>query len=975
MQSYYRNKNDQNGRRVATGAFDCDQNDGNGNNNNNGKGEALQTINDQFMPNEDSIEQHFNYNPLYTGLQLDHDHEYVDGHNNEDKSTDRLNSSKQHSNDVVHQHRLIENSDSGTINQAISLMQACDTQNVLEDLYSSYQHSSSDNTAANRNVRVQAGTGSNNRSGGTNNNSANNNKQHCQSLEYMNIQQQRRQQQQQQHSQNLDQRSKLRLTRACNQIQKEPNGNNDEHRLQQHYNQQEQQQQVVFPSLGAFNGNNNGQYDTVLGSQVGNNLQCQTDESARQQRQKIMIDKEQQQQDLVCDNIGLQQQQQQQGQKRFVDTGTTHISGMASNRVNMNTDSERFQAQGQQQQQQPQQQQQQYFVATGDNSEEPMFTEYQNNNRMALGISDDMHNMNHVISCDNETLEEQINMLSNEDFMSTSHGDQIDYHGFASNDQFLNMLFSGAGNTGNTGPQNNGTLANNSNLLTSNVQSTSAINKGGRSIVSPNQLQKQQESPAAVSAQHSQVSQDMKEGGSELKSRANQKIISSKDQTKKLSKTNKKKDKVSQPSQAGAETVSSDEGKGSSKYSKKSGSKRKISSSQQPSTNQPAATVLNNNNNNESEFKIATANTNKRLMPKKTTNAERNSYSNINNHLRRDAYANNSCLTSPTSTSNTSNSSVVSPNANQLDHENSYKLQLDNLRKKLKMDVVPVSSSQSMVDPSSSMLQTSSAVSLIATSASDHLTVDIQNQNQQQQDTGGGVYHPQHHIQHHHQVPIQVIVRDGNSNQNLVSTNCNIATIRSSQSNLVQNNNNTVIHKQSPMGSSNNSTYVIAKPIEGQTLDTNHGGTIYLSTSSGLVQVATTTQQQTGINSTNAYSVSGPIAPIPLNAPLILGCLGQRRNCKNAEIQGPTGLVYQQSTNQGSCQSPHTNVTRQINNEQINTNRTNSIGIAQQLIFSGDDHIKNNFPDGDSTGSHSNLIRNIQNSEPTDSLQHGINII
>lgn len=806
---------------MATGAFDCDQSNNNNSSSNNAKGHPLQAMNEQFLPNEDPIEQHFNYNPLYTGLQLDHDHEYVNGHDgNEDKSAVRLNNSKQHDNDVVHQHRLIENNISnGTINQALSLMQVCDNHNVLENLYNSYNDNGA---AANRNVRENASNSSNNRPGGTNNNENSNNKQHCQTLDqFLNQQQQRRQ-----HSQNIDQRSKLKFSRTCNQIQKEPSSSNsnDDQRLQHHYNQPEQQQQEGFSSLGIFN--NNGQYNAELDNQVNDivsNLQCQSNNSARPPRQKSMID---QQQDVVCDGIRLQQQQTQ---KQFVDTGTTDMNTMATSSVNLNNDAEQFQGQGHQQQ---------FFVASGvDNSEEPMFADYQSN-RVTLGISDDLHNMN-VINCDNETLEEQINMLSNEDFMTTPHGDQIDYHGFASNDQFLNMLFSGAGCTNSTTAQTNGNSANNINGSL-NIQTTNATSKISRcniASISPNQLQKQQEPPVVVSlsttTQQSQVSQNSKEERIGPKARES-KNQSSKEQSKKLSKTSKRKDKSSQLCQAPAGTVSSGGGKSTNKYGKKGSSQTKTSLLSQPPGANPSTTI--NDIDNGSEFKIATANTNKRLMPKKTGNAARNLHNNIN-PIRRDMYANNSCITSPTSTSNTSNSSVVSPNANQFEHESSYKLQLDNLRKKLKMDVVPVSS-KSLVDPNSSSIQANSAISLIATTTSNH----HQNQTQQQQlqDTTSGGYHPQHHIQHHHQIPIQVLVRGGVNSQNLVPTNCSTAKIRSSQSNLVQNNNDNIINKQSPIGNNNNSTtYVIAKPIEGQPLDPNHGSTIYVSTSSGLMQVAT----------------------------------------------------------------------------------------------------------------------------------------
>lgn len=904
--------------------------------------ESLNLIDEKFVTNEDSIEQNFNYNPLYTGLHLNHDHGYTtdNGHNHEDTNSEGLSSSTQQR----QQHnRLIESNNNNNNNAAN--MQSCDTHNVLEDLFN--YHNSDRTTSRTSDGHQQNGKGQQQPGGSNNdqmdeasdeNNVNNKQQQHCQSLEFAQHQQRR-----QQHSHNID-HSESKLPQANTRIEEQNNQQVDctsRNLLLQH----PQQQIVSFASTP-----NTQMYGSAQYNQVTSELQaqCQTSNSARQRRRNMI----EQQQDGACNNVSSQQRP--------------------------------------------------YMLATGVDASEEIFSDYQNG-RVSLGMSEELQQLNHSINCDNESIEEQINMLSNEDFMGSTNVDQMDYNNFASNDQFLNMLFSGPNNQLNCTPINtssnnlqqqlNGQLSNGSgakqqthNLIqTPGTGSNKTPDGCMQNSSSINPSHKQQQDRSAL-AQTSQRSSNQSQDTNQNKSQSQVKNISSKQTKAKNTPKNRKNVSNASASNKGFACNETSDPKNSTKHNKKSSSRNKSGSTNRPQQQQNASgtqvnslTYSSGNNESDTELRITTSNTNKRLMPKKTASNPRScSYNNLT-ALRRDTYVNSSCVTSPTSTSNTSNSSILSPtssnNTNQLaEHENSYKVQLDNLRKKLKMDVAPaVVSSQASQVMDKNRQQLSSPVTLIAPQTSDISANQIQDVNT-------------YHSQQRHQMPVQVLVRNdaicNNQSLQVQTTNCSLTRFRSTQQQSLSNQTHTTdtlhIHKQSPMGAATNNnspTYVIAKPEPPDTNQgCNGGGTIYLSTSSGLMQVTQAQHNPLQQTSVSGYSVSGQIShPIPLSAPLIFGCLNQTRtNCqtKGPESQGPTGIMYQQPS--GSSQT-HTQpvATQRQSQQSIQTSQTVP-GTTQELIFSGEDDIKS-FVDA-STESQ-NLIRNIQNSEPQDRLQHGINII
>lgn len=975
-----------------TGVFDCDHSSTNENAySSNGDPDNLQEessqpqpqLDERFVTNEDSIERHFNYNPLYTGLHLAQEHEYPNDNvcNHEDKNGKGLGNLDEQQ--LHQQNRLIEShgisSVSGKSNNNNSVhnnnnnnagnMQSCDTHNVLEDLHNCHNlHESTSRTSNGLHTQRGAkehrpGRAVSDHVGGVSdeNRVSNKQQQHCQSLEFAQHPQRR-----QQHSQGVDHRSRpnsktLHTDEAeeqNNQVNNQPAECDTRNVLHQH--QQVSQTSHTLATATPIYGS--VQYEQMT-SEMANN-QCQTNNSARQRRRSVS-----------------EQGQQNQPQDT---SGNTNSS--------------------------QQQQQQQFLIASGVEGSEEMFSEFQNNS-MPLGITEELQQLNHTINCDNETLEEQINMLSNEDFMSSSHVDQMDYHNFTSNDQFLNMLFSGANNqltctqsssstTNGLQQQPNGNLVNGSGLIHLAGSGPNKVNDGGNmgtlnstSIDHTQKRQQDQSDNVSSSLQQQFAShlQDVSQNKSQVKN------VATNRQTAIKKSTRNRKSTLKSPSGnrlAGCNVDAKNPVKSNKKTSSKTkGGPANRSELMQSPIDQVNASDHNNNNNNNDCVRITTANTNKRLMPKKTTAIPREHPHHNSVALRRETYVNNSCVTSPTSTSNTSNSSTLSPssanNTNQLaEHENSYKVQLDKLRKKLKMDVAPtVVSSQSPPpqtmgrSPSQSLHHQNSTISLIPPATADHLMAD------QFQDVS--TYEQQQHQLQRHQMPIQVLVRNDTTNCNssnlqVQATNSDLARFRSNQqqtlSSQSQINDTLHVHKQSPMGAANNnpSTYVLAKPLQTQPLDACNqagtgGGTIYLSTSSGLMQVTTQAQhhqmQQTGVS---AYSVGGQMAqPIPLSAPLIFSCLGQRRGCitKGMDTQGPTGVIYQQVGEPSQKHEQQTGALRP--DQQSIQNGQTVLGTTQELIFSGDD-IKN-FVDT-STGSQ-NLIRHIQNSEPMDRLQHGINMI
>lgn len=280
-----------------------------------------------------------------------------------------------------------------------------------------------------------------------------------------------------------------------------------------------------------------------------------------------------------------------------------------------------------------------------------LFVEYQTN-RNSLGTLEELHSLN-VTNCDSETLEEQINMLSQEDCFATSD-DLQDYAIGGTNDHFLNMLFNGNGNSSNGSAQivggshldaiSVGQLGQQVNVIPSSQMEL----VGGCSLVAD-----KQQAHVCITATEPPVQTVVQ---------ANQ---------RKVTTTNKNL------SQQRTSTYSICEPDVPTRANK-------ISNGVKKSTASPArgtATTI-------TPAKMATTNSMKRLMPKKSGSAQAGGNKQSKSLVSHGSQSNNSWMTSPSSASSTSVSSAMSPGSgSQFEFEAPYRQQLDNLRKKLKMDV------------------------------------------------------------------------------------------------------------------------------------------------------------------------------------------------------------------------------------------------------------------------------------------------
>lgn len=273
-----------------------------------------------------------------------------------------------------------------------------------------------------------------------------------------------------------------------------------------------------------------------------------------------------------------------------------------------------------------------------------LFVEYQTNRNSTGGLNslEELHSLN-VTNCDSETLEEQINLLTQDNDLSFGTNSDLyqhdDYQGFnmnTSNDHFLNMLFMNSNNTlqnidplascQNQASSNSSSLTNSiqAHQLDSTVSSLSDLNE-------PNSLHN-----IAPSSQCDLVSTKSLTKGSTNK-------------TKITPNNNNKKSKPQPPNRC--------------------------------------LTVNASRNNNKSgpavvgqvrvQKTITTTNTNKQLLPKK---GNANLSCNSRHQTKKPAQEN---------WSNVNTSVNHMQFSNNFDANEPYKQQLENLRKKLRMDLGP----------------------------------------------------------------------------------------------------------------------------------------------------------------------------------------------------------------------------------------------------------------------------------------------
>lgn len=301
--------------------------------------------------------------------------------------------------------------------------------------------------------------------------------------------------------------------------------------------------------------------------------------------------------------------------------------------------------------------QQQQFTLTSNSSNQldhlaeecnGLFVEYQTNRINPLGGLEELNSLNVTNCVDSETLEEQINMLSSgsnhhhhrdeveDDDCFINNDDLQDFVIGNTNDNFLNMLF--MTNSNSTNNQSSNQLVSNQPidpLEITNV-ATNDSNKSSMNICETDQQQQ------AVK-KSSTINKNRKDSGSN-KSAASKKLNNSKAKEQKI--------------------------------------QRESSS--------------NSNEQPPMQNKITTTNTNKRLLPKKTstnqTQQQQLGSAKFDNKTTRPNANRTIWSASPSSASTNSNtSSLLSPSSSsQFEYDQTpYRQQLDNLRKKLKMDVLP----------------------------------------------------------------------------------------------------------------------------------------------------------------------------------------------------------------------------------------------------------------------------------------------
>jgi len=430
-----------------------------------------------------------------------------------------------------------------------------------------------------------------------------------------------------------------------------------------------------------------------------------------------------------------------------------------------------------------------------------LFVEYQTN-RSSLGGLEELNTLN-VANCDSETLEDQINMLASEDCFRTSD-DLQDYGVGEGADHLINMLFMSSNQSPNEIPSNQqqSTLAADDGLNQVNPSLYNITNVA--SAEDSGQFEKPPTSHATEGPQQQVIPRGKSTNGSYKKG-------SSVANNKQAANLRQVKDSC-----------------------KKVNLKRKQSC------------VEMGQSSDMMQNKITTTNTNKRLLPKsKNSSGVQQGIANRQDSKKSSSVANTTWTNSPSSVSNTSICSTMSPSSgSQIEPpEEPYRQQLENLKKKLKMDLAPV------VDGS----QEVQSGRLNGASATKDSTPSYQ------------------------LVKPMTISSNGLSDDIFLSQN-------------------------STQKSNGCPTYLIARSFDSNSaFETN--GTIYLRTSNGLVPINSDRRSSMPIvnlcstdSDYSSASQSSSLTSAPLNSSVIMNCVSDCRYSAGIQpvtTQGPTRVVFQ----------------------------------------------------------------------------------
>lgn len=454
-----------------------------------------------------------------------------------------------------------------------------------------------------------------------------------------------------------------------------------------------------------------------------------------------------------------------------------------------------------------------------DLADECLFVEYQTN-RNSLGVLEELNSLN-VTNCDSETFDEHLNM---DDCFETND----DFQDLCSSDPYLNMLLmnSGAAHSMTPQPVDNNQSAN---MCQMNSGAFSSVESLG--LLQPNTEQNALK----------QVSGDLQ---------ANQHVQEAQKTNEKRARNRKGNSKQQGPNKQS-------EGEPGVSDSKRPVARRKNSSQDlnAAANDEPSFEV-------SKQFKIATTNTNKRLLPKKSS-AQLARQAPEMKKTATVGTANSSCMASPSSTSNTSNGSALSPSSSpQFDYQA--------LRKKLKIDVEP------------------------------HLSQTTNNRSP-------AVDAPKNPAQSKPSAKTcQYSVAPG------VANSLDQTIYLTPAPNMNQSvSNGSSIQKQN-VGTT---TYVIARPFESSHSFDASSGTLYLRTSNGLVPVnqgansglslvSLGPEQELYATSNAAGAVTDPSmassAAASNQQPLIINCLAGGQNQFETDgtqmtnqVQGPTSVIFQ----------------------------------------------------------------------------------
>lgn len=429
-----------------------------------------------------------------------------------------------------------------------------------------------------------------------------------------------------------------------------------------------------------------------------------------------------------------------------------------------------------------------------------LFVEYQTSRNALGGCLEELNSLN-VTNCDSDTLEEQINMLSNDDCFTTTD----DLHDFGiggSSDNFLNMLFMNTGNqtassllsvcsTSQNGfqPLNNMSAAPLANLP-DNSNSTSHLNQ-----------QQQFAIPASAGSDH-------------LGSRAEVVALA-----------NSERDQLEPIKRSKA----------------KAGSKNKRSSRGRlsPSRGSSKKDCSERSHECSVDERIATTNNNKRLLPKPKLAGPRRS-NKVPPATR---------VSSPSSMS----SAIMSPgsSSHSIDFETPYKVQLDNLRKKLRMDVAPMTATS---EPA--RCSPSDVASGLCNNVNNHLVSQEHHESQTRMTLPPGhqltslpgptaVSTPQNQLLF--QTPEISRTNSVQQQQVYMSTQAELGQkIHNSAGACltIQQPTNNDQAAAGAIGTSAPTAYLIAKPLFEQGFQPSTGGTIYLRTQNGLIPLSAATSDR-----------------------------------------------------------------------------------------------------------------------------------